>query len=117
MPFLQLLSAALLLGYAGYWRMQQSKRRSESWDEIVRKLRPNDWSCARGIWMIYCNASVLVQLADYAAEYGNGKGVPEELLESIRSDAFHIRICALKALVYQMFSSSPAKNNDASSVS
>jgi hypothetical protein len=130
LPLVQVLFTALILAYAGYWRTHHSKRRSESWDEIVAKLRPNDWgyedvterylysdqitatpedvwdriSGARGLWAMYCNASVLVRLADYAAEHGNGQGVPEELLESIRTDAFHTRICVLMALAQHVFS-------------
>jgi hypothetical protein len=131
LPLAQVLLTALLLAYAGYWRKRQSKRRSETWDEIVLKLRPNDWgyeevtrrylysdqidatpedvwdriSGAKGLWAMYCNAPVLVQLADYAAEHGGG-AVPEELLESIRTDAFQIRMCVLMALAQHAFSRS-----------
>ena len=106
-------------------------RRAESWDEIVAKLRPDNWgyegvaerylysdrinatpedvwdriSGAKGLWAMYCNAPVLVQLADYASEHGGGV-VPEELLESIRTDAFHIRLCVLIALAQHVFSRS-----------
>src|SRR5271168_2556573 len=132
LPLFQVLITALVLAYAGYWRRHHSKRRSESWDEIVAKLRPNDWgyegvterylysdqinatpedvwdriSGARGLWAMYCNAPVLVQLADYAAEYVKGQGIPEELLVSIRTDAFHTRICVLMALAQHVCSRS-----------
>ena len=131
-PLVQVLLTALMLAYAGYWRSLHSKRRSESWDQIVAKLRPNDWgyedvvhrylysdqvtatpediwsriSGAKGLWAMYSNAPVLVQLADYAAEHGDADSVPQELLESIRSDAFHIRMCVLMALAQHVFSSS-----------
>ena len=98
----------------------------------MSKLRPNDWgyenvterylysdqinatpedvwdriSGARGLWAMYCNAPVFVQLADYAAEHGSERGMPEELLESIRTDAFHTRICVLMALAQHVFSRS-----------
>jgi hypothetical protein len=130
LPLVQVLFTALVLAYAGYWRKHHSKRRSETWDDIVARLRPNDWgyegvterylysdrvnttpedvweriSGARGLWAMYCNAPILVQLADYAAEHGDG--VPEELLESIRTDAFHTRICVLMALAQHVFSRS-----------
>ena len=132
LPLLQVLFTALVLAYAGYWRRHHSKRRSATWDDIVAKLRPNDWgfenvtdrylysdqinatpedvweriSGARGLWAMYCNSSVLVQLADYAAEHGSEHGVPEELLESIRTDAFHTRISVLVALAQHVFSRS-----------
>ena len=139
LPLVQVLLTAFALAYAGYWRKNHSKRRSETWDELVAKLRPNDWgyenvterylysdkivatpenvweriSGARGLWAMYCNASILVQLADYAAEHGGAEGVPEELLESIRTDAFHTRISVLMALAQHVFS----RSSIASSVS
>lgn len=132
LPILQVLATALLLAYAGYWRRRQSKRRAESWDQIVLKLRPNDWGMedvaerylysggitattediwqriqgAKGLWAMYSNAPVLVQLADYASEHGDGTQIPESLLESIRSDAFQIRMCVLMALAQHLFSKS-----------
>jgi organic hydroperoxide reductase OsmC/OhrA len=131
-PLIQVLATALMLAYAGYWRRRQSKRRSESWNEIVAKLRPNDWgyesvarrylysdqidatpediwpriSGAKGLWAMYVNASVLVQLADYASEHGDETRVPEELLEGIRSDAFHLRMSVLMALAQHVLSKS-----------
>jgi hypothetical protein len=45
---------------------------------------------------MYCNAPLLVQLADYAAEHGTDPD--EALLEGLRSDAFQIRLCVLLAL-------------------
>jgi hypothetical protein len=132
LPLIQVLLTALVLAYAGYWRKHHVKRRSETWDEIISKLRADDWgyegvtqrylysdqinataedvweriSGAKGLWAMYCNAPVLVQLADYAAEYGGGDGVPEELLENIRTDAFHIRMCVLMALAQHVLSRS-----------
>jgi hypothetical protein len=94
--------------------MHQSKRHSESWDDIAAKLRPNQQSGVKGLWATCCNASVLVQLADYAAEHGKDQGLPEELLENIRTDAFHVRTRALTALAKCVFSTSLAKP-DASS--
>jgi hypothetical protein len=131
LPLVQVLLTAMMLAYAGYWRRRHSKRRAETWDQIVMKLRPNDWgheevakrylysdgvnattedvwariSGAKGLWAMYLNAPVLVQLADYASENGGG-AVPEELLESIRSDAFQIRMCVLMALAQHVFSPS-----------
>ncbi|AXC09827.1 hypothetical protein ACPOL_0450 [Acidisarcina polymorpha] len=55
---------------------------------------------------MYSNAPVLVQLADYASEHADRGAIPEEVLESIRSDAFQIRICVLIALAQHVFSQS-----------
>lgn len=130
LPLLQVLVTMLLLLYAGQWRRRQSKKAGESWESIVARLHSNDWGLedvserylysgvikvstqeiwkkihgVKGLWAMYCNAPVLVQLADYAANYG--EGVPEELLESLRSDAFQIRICVLMALAQHVMSRS-----------
>ncbi len=103
------ISFVAVLIYAGYWRTQHSKRRSESWDVIAARLRPSDWSCAKGLWAAYRNAAVMIQLADFAAEHGKDSGLSDDLLESIRTEAFEIRIQALMALVQHMFRISLAK--------
>ena len=122
LPLFQVLITALVLAYAGYWRKRQMSRRNSSWAGIVSKLSPNDWGFegvaerylygegiratpqdiwerihgAKGLWAMYRNSSVLLQLADYASEHG--EGVSEELLEGLRSDAVQIRMCVLMAL-------------------
>jgi hypothetical protein len=81
------------------------KRRAKSWDGIISQLRCNDWGIeeiserflyksevqvtpkdvwqriqgCKGLWAMYKNSPVLVQLADYAAEHG--QGVDQEMLE------------------------------------
>jgi hypothetical protein len=130
LPLLQVLVTMLLLVYAGQWRLRQSRKAKASWESLVSQLHANDWGMeevsekylysgaitvstqeiwtkikgAKGLWAMYCNAPVLVQLADYAAVHG--QGVPEELLESLRSDAFQIRICVLMALAQHVMSRS-----------
>jgi hypothetical protein len=118
----QILLAVALIAFVGLWRHQQAKRKLRSWDEIVAGLRANDWGLdevserylyrggikatptdiwsridgARGLWAMYTNTPLLVQLADYAAEHGTDPD--EALLEGLRSDAFQIRLCVLLAL-------------------
>jgi hypothetical protein len=130
LPLLQVILTALLVGYAGFWRRQQMKRRARTWDGIISQLRCNDWGIeeiterflyksevqvtakdvwqriqgCKGLWAMYKNCPVLVQLADYAAEHGDG--VDEVMLESLRSDAFQIRLCVLLALGQYLFSAS-----------
>jgi len=131
---LALISVAIpsaLVAYAVYWRRSQSKRRASDWDSIVARLRSNGefnfdevaerylysdgiratpkdiWSRidgANGLWAMYINAGVLMQLAEYAAEHG--QEVPEELIEELRSDALQIRIAVIMALVRYGFSHS-----------
>jgi hypothetical protein len=128
---IQVLVTALMLTYAGYWRRRQSKRRAATWDEMIARLRPNNdfgfdevatrylygtginataqdiWGRidgAKGLWAMYNNAGVLIQIAEYATEHGSG--VPEELLEGLKSDAFQIRISVLMSLAQHAFSRS-----------
>ncbi|HTZ60785.1 MAG TPA: hypothetical protein VMB49_21900 [Acidobacteriaceae bacterium] len=130
LPMLQVILATLLIGYAALWRRQQMKRRSRSWHAIINQLHGNDWGIediterflykgevqvtpkdvwqriqgCKGLWAMYKNSPVLVQLADYAAEHG--EGVDLEMLEGLRSDAFQIRVCVLMALGQYLFSAS-----------
>jgi hypothetical protein len=130
LPLLQVILTTLLIGYAGLWRRQQMKRRARTWNGIISQLRGNDWGIeeiterflyksevqvtpkdvwqriqgCKGLWAMYKNSPVLVQLADYAAEHG--EGVDEEMLEGLRSDAFQIRLCVLLALGQYVFSAS-----------
>jgi hypothetical protein len=127
-PLIQVILTALLIAYAAIWRRQQMKRRGKSWNAIISQLRCNDWGIeeiserflyksevqvtpkdvwqriqgCKGLWAMYKNSPVLVQLADYAAEHG--KGVDMEMLEGLRSDAFQIRLCVLLALGQYMVS-------------
>ena len=131
LPLIQVILTALLIAYAGFWRRQQMKRRAKSWSAIVSQLRCNDWgieeiterylyksevrvstedvwqriSGCKGLWAMYKNCPVLVQLADYAAE--NGNNVDHEMLEGLRSDAIQIRLCVMLALGQYVFSASP----------
>jgi hypothetical protein len=128
LPMLQVCVAALLIAYAAFWRRQQGRRRGRSWNEIISQLHGNDWGIeeiterylykgevqvspkdiwqriqgCKGLWAMYKNAPILVELADYAAEHG--ENVDRLLLESLRSDAFQIRISVLMALGQYIFS-------------
>jgi len=130
LPIAQVAAAVLLISYAVVWRRQQMKRRRKSWYEIVSQLRGNDWGIeeitenylykggilatkediwqriagCHGLMAMYNNAPVLVQLADYAAEHG--QGVDQKMLENLRSDAFQIRLCVMLALAQHVMSAS-----------
>src|ERR1700709_2055037 len=110
LPFIQVTVAAVLVLYAALWRRQQSQR-SKSWPAIVGQLRSNDWGIeeiserylykgnvqvtredvwqrihgCKGLWAMYKNCPVLIQLADYAAQHGTD--VDQAMLEGLRSDA------------------------------
>ncbi len=129
---IQVMLTVLLIAYAVFWRRHQLKRRAKTWDGIISQLSNNDWGIeeiterylykselqvtandiwqrihgSKGLWAMYKNSSVLVQLADYAAEHG--EGVDQDMLEGLRSDAVQIRLCVLLALAQYLFSASTA---------
>ncbi len=113
-----------------WFRGQKKQQHVDTWDKIVSQLRTNDWGFeeiadrylyksgikatpgdiwaridgANGLWAMYRNASLLLQLADYAAQHGDGRD--EALLESLRADAFQIRLSVMTALAKYAFSRS-----------
>jgi hypothetical protein len=132
LPLLQVGLAVLLISYAAFWRRQQAKSRARTWNGIISQLQGNDWGIeeiserflykselqvstqdvwqriqgCKGLWAMYKNAPLLVQLADYAAEHG--ENVDRVLLENLRSDAFQIRLFVLRALAQYLFASAEA---------
>ena len=130
LTFLQVVGTALLVTYAAIWCRQQMTRRRRSWNQIVARLNNHDWGIeeiaegylyksgirattediwpriagCRGLWSMYMNAPVLVELADYAAKHG--EGIDRALLENLRRDAFHIRLFVLMALAQHALSAS-----------
>ncbi len=56
----------------------------------------------KGLWAMYQNARVMLEMADYAAR--NSADVDRLLVETLRSDAMHIRFCVLMALAQYAFS-------------
>jgi hypothetical protein len=51
---------------------------------------------ARGLWNMFENASVMLEMADYAAR--NGSSFNGELLETLRKEAMQIRILVLEVV-------------------
>lgn len=124
---LQIVVFACLGIFLFRWRQGASRRNSQSWDSLLARLRP-DWSARelseqflwkeglnatptdawqrmegpKGLWVMYQNASVLMEMADYAAR--NSTNVDRLLLETMRSDAMQIRVCVLMALAQYGFS-------------
>ncbi|MGD0734649.1 MAG: hypothetical protein ABR976_05855 [Terracidiphilus sp.] len=126
LPLLQILAVASIAFYLGKWRINSRRRNSQSWDSLLARLRP-DWSASelsdhflwkeglnatpedawqrmhgpRGLWVMYQNAQVMLEMADFAAR--NSENVDRVLLETLRSDAMHIRLCVLMALAQYGF--------------
>jgi hypothetical protein len=55
----------------------------------------------KGLWVMYQNARVMMEMADFAAK--NSNNVDRLLLETLRSDAMQIRVCVLMALAQYAF--------------
>ena len=125
--FLEVAALACVAFCLGRWRNSVKRRNAQSWDSLLAQLRP-DWSARelcdqflwkegisatpedawtrmegpRGLWVMYQNASVMLQMADFAAK--NSDSVDRLLLETLRSDAMQIRVCVLMALAQYGFS-------------
>jgi hypothetical protein len=126
---LLLIQIASVLSVALYlirWRAAVSRKNKQSWDSLLARLRP-DWSAhqlsdhflwqeglsatpedawqrmegPKGLWVMYQNARVMLEMADYAAK--NSETVDRLLVETLRSDAMHIRVCVLMALSQYAF--------------
>lgn len=126
-PLIQLGVVVAVALYLGRWRLKARRRNSQSWDSLMSKLRP-DWSARelsdqflwkegltstpedtwtrmegpRGLWVMYQNAKVMLEMADYATNHC--ENVDRVLVETLRSDAMQIRVCVLMALAQYAFS-------------
>lgn len=116
------LFLALTLSFCR-WRMGQQRRRTQSWETLVARFRP-DWNARalcdidaaphatsnrarpakthlqgmRALWNLLRNAGVMLEMADYAAE-----AFDPALLADLRNDALQLRISALQALASCVF--------------
>ncbi len=125
LPLLQIAIVSALLVYFFKWRKNMRRRNNQSWDSLIGQLR-SDWSARdlgeqflwkeglsattedvwqrlegpRGLWAIFQNSRVMLEMADYA----NRNSIPGTepidpmVLECLRSDAMQIRLCVLMAL-------------------
>jgi len=69
------------------------------WQEGLSATPEDAWrrmEGPKGLWVIYQNARVMIEMADYAQR--NCEGVDRLLVETLRSDAMQIRVCVLTAL-------------------
>jgi hypothetical protein len=125
LPILTVVVTAIPAVYAIHWRRSQTKRHNAGWDSILSRFRShsefgfaeiserylyspgiqatpeNIWPRIRGaegLWAMFINAGVLMELADYTAEHG-GEQIPEMLIEELRSDALQLRIAVLVGLL------------------
>lgn len=108
--------------YLMRWRSGVRRRNIHSWDSLLARLT-QEWSARelsehflwkegltatpdeawqrmrgpKGLWVMYQNAGVMIEMADYAAR--NSESVDRLLIETSHSDAMQIRVCVLTALV------------------
>ena len=121
---LEMLEIAAVLAIAVYfvrWRKSVKARNSQNWETLLAKLSP-EWSARelsdhflwqeglsatpedawqrmegpKGLWVMYKNAQVMQQMADFAAKHC--EGVDRLLVETLHSDAMQIRFCVIMAL-------------------
>jgi hypothetical protein len=124
------LEIAAVLAIALYllrWRSSVRRRNSETWETLVARLR-TEWSGRelseqflwkeglsathedawqrmegpRGLWVMFQNARVMMEMGDYAAKHC--QGVDRLLIETLHCDAMQIRVCVLAALAQYAFS-------------
>lgn len=123
------LQTTAVMAAAAYLHHVQAKarrRNSQSWGSLLARLRP-DWNSrelndptlwaeayrispqekwqriegARGLVAMYQNASVMLEMADYAAR--NSDSIDRDLIASLRSDAMQIRVSVMVALARYAF--------------
>lgn len=119
---LQILSLVAVALYLFRWQTGLRKRKDQSWESLLIRLRhdgcvrdlseqflwkeglavtPEDaWQRMegpKGLWMMYQNAQVMLEMADYANRHASN--VDRILIETLHSDAVQIRVCVLMALL------------------
>ena len=121
LPAFQIIAIAAVAYYLCRWRRNVRKRNAQTWETLLAELRP-DWSARelserflwqdalsstpedawkrmegpKGLWVMFQNAKVMMEMADYAAKHC--EGVDKVLVSTLHSDAMQVRVCALAAL-------------------
>lgn len=123
----QIVILAAVATYLVFWRVRMRRRNAQSWESLLGQLRP-DWSARelcdnflwkeginattddawqrmegpKGLWVMFQNAGVMLQMADFAAKHGGA--IDPVTLATLRSDAMQIRLCVMMALGQYAFS-------------
>ena len=123
---LQIAAVLAIALYLLRCRNQARLRNAQTWETLLARLRP-EWSARelsdqflwkeglsatpedawlrmegpRGLWVMYQNARVMLEMADYAAKHC--EGVDRLLIETLHSDAMQIRVSVLVALAQYAF--------------
>jgi hypothetical protein len=117
---------AAIIYFLCRWRANVQRRNAQTWETLVARLRP-DWSARelsdrflwhegldatpedawrrmegpKGLWVMYQNAKIMMEMADYAA--GHCEGVDKLVVSTLHSDALQIRVFVLSALCQYAF--------------
>ena len=126
LPLVQIAAIAAIALYLVRWQTSVRRRNAQTWESLLARLR-QDWSARelsdhflwreglsttpeeawkrmegpKGLWVIYQNARVMLEMADYAAKHC--EGVDRLLIETLHSDAMQIRVCVMTALAQYAF--------------
>ena len=129
--FLQIAGLAAVIYYICRWQIAVRRRNSQTWESLLARLRP-DWSARelsdrflwqegldanpedawrrmegpKGLWVMFQNAKVMMEMADYAARHY--EGVDPIVVSTLHSDALQIRVCVLSALCQYAFTAASA---------
>lgn len=116
---IQIASVTAVALYLTQRYIAARRRNAQSWDSLLARLRP-DWNAreltdpdfsrdepnpapgeywrrlwtAHGLWAMYANAGVMLEMADYAER--NSDSVDREVLAALRHDVLAIRVNLLK---------------------
>ncbi len=121
---LEMIGVTAIAMFLGLWRLRVSRRNAASWDSLMARLRPG-WNAreltgfgvsasesnaaalahwrklwtAHGLWAMYTNAGVLLEMASYAERHDPEPD--QQMLARLRYDALQIRVNVVKtALLY-----------------
>lgn len=133
LPILLVFIISLYAFAAARWGLRRRRSSRMDWNSLVSRIRSNGhvedivpgfrWSQAhtfsredlwkrldgaQGLWNIYHNAGIYVQLADFAR--ASGASIPENIIEELHSDALQLRVCVLLALSQYVMSRSVASS-------
>lgn len=123
---LEILAVIAIALFLVRWHKSARRRNTQTWETLLARLRP-EWSARelsdhflwqeglsatpedawqrmegpKGLWVMYQNAQVMQEMADYAAK--NCEGVDRLLVETLHSDAMQIRLCVITALSQYAF--------------
>ena len=127
LPVLQISVVVAIALYLVHWRKSVRRRNAQSWETMMARLRP-EWSARefsdhflwqeglsatpedawqrmegpKGLWVMYQNAGVMQEMADYA--WIHCEGVDRVLIETLHSNTMQIRVCVLTAFAQYAFS-------------